>query len=147
MPRSDNEYPAGPPDDDTLLGIASGIRITGDIKGSQDLLIDGHVTGSVFLPDNRVLVSPIAHVHANITARIIEVAGIVVGDLKASEHVIIRNASSVEGDILAPQIQLEEGCQFKGSVQMREPDVSRQPPSKPRVIGDPGAVRYKSANG
>lgn len=147
MPNSDNEHPSGTPDESTLLGIARGLRVNGDIKGSHDLLIEGRVTGSVYLPDNRVLVAAGADVHANIVARIIEVAGTVVGNLQAADYVVIRGSSTMEGDILAPQIQLEEGCQFKGSVQMREPDIAHQPPSKPRVIGDPGTVRFKSANG
>ena len=130
----------------TTVGIADGIRIAGDIKGGHDLTIAGEVTGSVFLPGNRVVVHATGDVHANITAHNIEVAGRVVGDLKAADRVLIRRSSSVSGDICAPQIQLEEGCQFKGSVQMRVPDVSRRPPSKPRVIGEPGTVRISAAN-
>lgn len=128
-------------------GIAKGIRIVGDIKGRHDLCIAGDVTGSVFLPDNQVLVRSSAQVNANITARVIEVEGLVAGDLKAAECVLIRSSSTVEGDIVSPQIQLEEGCRFKGSVQMSAPDVKRKPPSKPRVVGEPGAVRIKAVAG
>lgn len=128
-------------------GIAAGISVVGDIKGAQNLTISGAVTGSVFLPRNEVRVRAGAVVNANITARLIEIEGRVAGDLKAAERIIIRSSSTVEGDIVSPQIQLEEGCRFKGSVQMNEPDVKQQPPSKPRVIGEPGAVRIKVAVG
>lgn len=147
MPDNDTQTSHDPSIDDTVPCIGRGIRITGEIKGDHDLYIEGEITGSVFLPDNMVLVGATADVHANIIARIIEVAGTVIGDLKATDHVVIKSSSTVEGDIVAPQIQLEEGCQFKGSVQMREPDVSHQPPAKPRVVGDPGTVRYNTANG
>ncbi|MGA8261570.1 MAG: polymer-forming cytoskeletal protein [Arenicellales bacterium] len=128
-------------------GIARGIRIVGDIKGTHDLSIAGSVIGSVFLPRNQVLVRSGAQVVANVTARVIEVEGTVTGDLKAAERVVIRSSSTVEGNIVSPQIQLEEGCMFKGSVQMHEPDVKTQPPSKPRVVGEPGAVRIKMVAG
>ncbi len=146
MPDNDAEIAHNASVED-IPAITRGIQIVGDIKGVRDLSIDGKVTGSIFLPENRVWVGDSADVHANISARIIEVAGKVVGDLMAADHVVIRSSSTVEGDIVAPQIQLEEGCQFKGAVQMRKPDMSRQPPTKPRVTGDPGAVRFKSANG
>lgn len=128
-------------------GIAEGIRIVGDIKGGHDLSIAGDVSGSVFLPRNQVLVRPSARVNANITARVIDVEGLVSGDLKAAECVVIRSSSTVEGDIVSPQIQLEEGCKFKGSVQMREPDVQSQPPSRPRVVGEPGDIRITAVAG
>lgn len=146
MPDDDIDTHLDSSTDDAVPCIARGIHVAGEIKGSNDLYIDGDVSGSVFLPDNQVLVGETADIHANIVARVIEVAGTVVGDLKATDRVVIRKSSTVEGDIVAPQIQLEEGCHFKGSVQMRDPDVSQQPPSKPRVTGDPGIVKFKAAN-
>lgn len=128
-------------------GIARGIRIAGDIKGRNDLTIAGEVTGSIFLPQNAVLVRATAEVHANITARTIEVEGTVTGDLVAAERVIIRRASVVEGDVVSPQIQLEEGCRFKGSVQMSEPNVKHKPSSKPRMVDEPATVRMKAVAG
>jgi cytoskeletal protein CcmA (bactofilin family) len=128
-------------------GIAKGICIVGDIVGAHDLYIAGAVTGSVFLPDNQVLVRAGAEVNANITARVIEVEGSVAGDLMAAERVLIRSSSTVEGDIVSPQIQLEEGCKFKGSVQMRQPDVKHKPPGRPRVVEEPDAVRIKAVAG
>lgn len=111
-------------------GVKRGIRINGQIKGDEDLVIAGEVTGSVFLPGNQVRVQSGADVRANITARVIEVEGRVAGDLKAGERIVIRSTSVVDGDIVSPQVQLEEGCEFKGSVQMQEPDLGQEPPLK-----------------
>lgn len=128
------------------LGIADGIYIFGDVAGRHNLTIAGSLTGSVFVPENRVVVCRSGDVRANMTARVIEVEGSVAGDLKAAERVVIRKSSRVEGDIFSPQVQLEEGCQFKGSVQMSEPDVSRKPPTRNRVIGEHGTVNIEAAN-
>jgi len=114
-------------------GVTAGIRITGEIKGDEDLIIGGEVNGSVFLPGNQVRVKTGGRVQANITARIIEIEGRVAGDLKAGERIVIRASSVVDGDIVSPQIQLEEGCEFKGSVQMQEPDLGQEPPVKKAV--------------
>lgn len=144
MPDNDDDSAPEPSANATVPCIVRGIHVNGDIKGAHDLYIEGAVTGSVFLPDHQVLVGADADIHANITARVIEVSGNVAGNLKAVERVVIRSSSTVEGDIVAPQIKLEEGCHFKGSVQMREPDVSEKPPAKPRLTGVPGAVNFKS---
>lgn len=111
-------------------GLTRGIRIVGEIRGDEDLAIAGEVVGSVFLPRHQVRVDSGADVQANITARVIEVDGRVVGDLKAGERIVIRSSSVVDGDIVSPQVQLEEGCEFKGSVQMQEPDLKKEPPVK-----------------
>lgn len=111
-------------------GVTRGIRIVGEIRGDEDLTIAGEVAGSVFLPRHQVRVVSGADVQANITARVIEVEGRVLGDLRAGERIVIRSSSVVDGDIVSPQIQLEEGCEFKGSVQMQEPDLEQEPPVK-----------------
>lgn len=128
-----------------LQGIAKGLRVTGEIEGDQDLSIAGEVSGSVFLPNSEILVGSTAGVHADITARVIDVEGNVTGDLTALERVVIRGSSVVTGDVVSPQVQLEEGCRFKGSVQMRVPDVQREPPARSGQYGGPGAVSGKSA--
>lgn len=130
---------------DAHATIGEGLCISGDIHGNHDLSVDGQVAGSIFLPADHVLVGPDARVEADIAARIIEVEGWVKGNLKAAERIIISGMATVEGDIEAPQIGLEEGCRFKGSVQMREPDMSRRPAVEPRLVDDPGMVRMKAA--
>ena len=147
MPDIDTDSLSDSSIDDAAPHIGRGLCVTGEITGSRDLYIEGEVSGSIFLPDNHVVVGGTADVQANISARIVEVAGNVIGDLNAADRIVIRSSSSVEGDIMAPQIQLEEGCQFKGSVQMREPDMSQQPPVRARAARDPDAVRFKAANG
>lgn len=147
MPDIDTESFSDSSIDDAAPHIGRRLCVSGEIAGRRDLYIEGQVAGSIFLPDNHVVVSDTADVQANISARIIEVAGNVIGDLNAADRIVIRSSSAVEGDIMAPQIQLEEGCQFKGSVQMREPDMSQQPPVKPGTARNPDDVGFKAANG
>lgn len=133
-PRSAGNAPAPVSVDsgrESRRGVAGGLRIVGEIQGREDLLIAGQVSGSVFLPDCAVHVGPDAEVSADVTARVIEVEGRVTGDLSASERIAIRRTGVVTGDAIAPQIQIDEGCLFKGSVQMREPDTGQQAGTAP----------------
>jgi len=125
-------------------GVAGGLRIVGEIQGREDFYIAGQVSGSVFLPDCAIHVGPKAEVNANLTGRVIEVEGQVVGDLTASERIAIRSSGTVTGDVLSPQIQIDEGCKFKGSVQMREPEVQQQAPAGPQLAA--GAKDFQAAN-
>ena len=103
------------------LGTATlgpSIRIDGDVTGSEDLVIQGHVDGSVTLDDNAVSVGKEGRVHADIRGRIIIIEGRVEGDLTAREQIVLRGSAQVKGDIKAPRVVLEDGATFRGLVDM-----------------------------
>ena len=98
--------------------IGSSIVIHGDVTGEEDLVVDGAIEGTVNFKDNNLVVSENGRVTANINARIIRVDGEVKGELYGSEQVVISPSGTVKGDIRAPRVVLEDGCTFKGSVDM-----------------------------
>ena len=98
--------------------IGSSIVIHGDVAGEEDLVVDGTIEGTVNFKDNNLVVSKNGRVTANINARIIRVDGEVKGELRGSEQVVISPSGKLKGDIRAPRVVLEDGCQFKGSVDM-----------------------------
>lgn len=111
--------PAGP------ATIGPSITITGDVKGEEDLVIQGRVDGSVDLKNQAVTVGRDGRVKAAIVGRVVTVEGTVEGDLTADEQVILRSAAHVEGDITAPRVVLEDGANFKGLVDMTNPGTGR----------------------
>ena len=96
--------------------IGKSFLIKGDINGSGELYIDGHVEGTVHLPGDRVTVGPNGRVAADITAAEVSVRGSVHGKLTASERVDIRGDGSLTGEVLASRISIEEGAVFKGRI-------------------------------
>lgn len=98
--------------------LSPAITVNGDISGSEDLMLDGKMEGSISLPDNEVFIGPDGEVKANVTALKVSVEGRLTGDIKSGERVVIRHSGRVEGNIVAPRVVLEDGCQFKGSVEM-----------------------------
>ena len=104
--------------------IGPSITIHGDVTGEEDLVVDGVIEGTVNLKENNLVVSENGKVTANVNARIIRVDGEVKGELRATEQVSISPTGKVSGDIRAPRVVLEDGCQFKGSVDMESDKIA-----------------------
>lgn len=101
-----------------VMAIGSSIRIKGDVTGDEDLIIQGHVEGTINLKGHNVTISESAKVMANIEANQITVEGELSGDMNGSEKVNIRATGNVHGNIIAPRVTLEDGALFKGSIEM-----------------------------
>ncbi|MEJ2534640.1 MAG: polymer-forming cytoskeletal protein [Gammaproteobacteria bacterium] len=102
--------------------IGPRIRVNGDVSGGEDLIIEGTVQGKVDLADYRVEVGASGQVHADILAKVVKIDGVVEGDIKASEKVIIARSGNVRGNIVSPRMTLEDGAKFKGSIDMDPSD-------------------------
>lgn len=113
---------AGFPERDTRANsgaaIGASIRIKGDVSGDEDLVIQGHVEGTIALQGHNVTISKSGKVKANIVANQIIVEGELEGDMNGDEKVVIRATGNVRGNIVAPRVTLEDGAMFKGSIEM-----------------------------
>ena len=110
------------------MAVGASIRIKGDVTGDEDLIIQGHVDGTISLKGHNVTISKSAKVKANIEASQIIIEGELAGDMNGEEKVIIRETGNVHGNIVAPRVTLEDGAMFKGSIEME--------PRQGRVAGD-----------
>lgn len=106
--------------------IGASIIIKGDLSGEEDLIIQGRVAGKVSLLEHSVTVGKEGRVKADIFARVISVEGQVEGNLHGEEKIILRENGNVRGNLQAPQVMLEEGCRFKGSIDMESKKTSSQ---------------------
>lgn len=104
-----------------VVGVS--IKIQGDISGEENLLINGTVEGIVDFREHNVVVGEKGRVHANVNAKNITVEGEIKGDLRGGEQIVIKPSGRVTGDIHAPRVILDDGCQFKGSVDMEKKAV------------------------
>jgi cytoskeletal protein CcmA (bactofilin family) len=96
--------------------IGPTLHIVGHIRGNQDLIVHGHIEGTVNLGEGLLMVTSEGRVDADVTARVINVEGRAEGKLQASEQIIVRRSARVRGHIKAPRIALDFGCSFCGSI-------------------------------
>jgi cytoskeletal protein CcmA (bactofilin family) len=106
--------------------IGKSIVICGEVKGSEDLIVDGHVEGTVNLSENRLTVGPNASVAADLCAKDVLILGRVQGNVVASGRVELRAGCNLEGDIRALRLAVEDNAVFRGKVDLTQA-VSRGP--------------------
>jgi cytoskeletal protein CcmA (bactofilin family) len=132
-----------------VVNIGKSVVIKGELNGSEDLTIEGHVEGKIELRDHVLTIGPNGKIKAQLFAKSVVVLGEVIGNVTATEKVDIRENGSVEGDITSPRVAIAEGAHFRGSVDMankggktastatagpRPAEVKSQPASAPQPV-------------
>ena len=102
-----------------MVNIGKSVVIKGELSGSEDLTIEGHVEGRIDLKGNVLTIGPNGKIKAEVFAKSVVVLGEVTGNVTASEKVDIRDNGSVDGDIASPRVAIAEGAHFRGSVDMQ----------------------------
>jgi cytoskeletal protein CcmA (bactofilin family) len=100
--------------------IGKSVIICGEVKGSEDLIVDGRVEGTVTLSESRLTIGPNASVQADLTARDVLILGQVQGNVVASGRVELRAGCSVQGDIRALRLAVEDNAVFRGKVDLTQ---------------------------
>jgi cytoskeletal protein CcmA (bactofilin family) len=100
--------------------IGKTIVICGEVKGSEDLIVDGRVEGTVSLVESRLTIGPNANIAADLSAKDILIMGRVHGNLVASGRVELRAGCHVEGDIRALRLAVEDNAVFRGKVDLTQ---------------------------
>jgi cytoskeletal protein CcmA (bactofilin family) len=111
-----------------MVNIGKSVVIKGELSGSEDLTIEGHVEGRIDLKGNVLTIGPNGKIKAEVFAKAVVVLGEVTGNVTASEKVDIRDNGSVDGDIASPRVAIAEGAHFRGSVDMQRAGV--KPPQQ-----------------
>jgi cytoskeletal protein CcmA (bactofilin family) len=120
--------------ENTAVNIGKSVVIKGELNGSEDLTIEGHVEGKIELRQNVLTIGPNGRINAQVFAKSVVVLGEVTGNVTASEKVDIRDNGSVDGDIAAPRVAIAEGAHFRGSIDMQKAGAkSAEPKVQPRV--------------
>lgn len=125
-----------------VVNIGKSVVIKGELNGSEDLTVEGHVEGKIELKDHVLTIGPNGKIKAQVFAKAVIVLGEVNGNVTATEKVDIRDGGSVDGDIVSPRVAIAEGAHFRGSVDMQRKGQSAQAPA---AAAKPAAAAAASA--
>ena len=112
-------------DGSTIIGES--ILISGSLAGDEDLTVRGRVEGTLTLT-RTLVVEPTGMVKAEVQVKNCVIAGVVVGNVTASESVEITREGRMVGDIAAPRVIIVDGASFRGRIDMGEVDVGGERP-------------------
>jgi len=106
-------YDAAAPVESKETVITKTTSLEGSLKAEGAVRILGVMEGQIEVA-GAVIIGPEARVQANVQAHHVAVAGVLKGNVKATDHVEILAGGSVYGDIAAPSLRIEEGAFFSG---------------------------------
>jgi cytoskeletal protein CcmA (bactofilin family) len=128
-------------DKETIIGAAT--RISGEIRGEEDLVIRGRVDGKIQL-SHALTVDKGAIVQADVDVKTLVVAGTLVGSIVASESVRLLASARVVGDLAAPRVMMESGAAYRGRVDMGDIETARAAVAS-RAVAKPTATSTDAA--
>ena len=102
----------------------------GELSADEDLIIEGHIEGTIAHHKKHLTVGRQGRIKADIHASSVIVLGQVVGDIHSEGMVSLAKGSDVTGNITCGRIVMDDGARFKGKIDMGRPVeiVSKEQP-------------------
>lgn len=101
---------------ETIIG--SSVTIEGDITGNDALQVHGTVRGGKITVKDALLVAPTGRIEGDVESAGVDIAGIVQGNITATDKVELKSGGKLVGDVKAPRILIADGASFKGNINM-----------------------------
>ncbi len=99
--------------------VSSDIKFKGKMKFRSSLKIRGTFEGKIET-EGFLIIGREAVVSADISAKIVSISGEVNGKIKASQGIHLHKNSRTRGDIITPDLMMEQGAFFNGTCIMDE---------------------------
>jgi cytoskeletal protein CcmA (bactofilin family) len=126
--------------------IGEHIFIEGDIRGEENLLLEGSIKGKIDMGRHNFIIGSKGRFEGEISAQNLGVSGQLIGDAKVQGKVKFTKEADFSGNIKAKSISVEEGAFFKGFIELdREPhrkvalteksiDMEVSKPDQPSIV-------------
>jgi cytoskeletal protein CcmA (bactofilin family) len=120
--------------------ISQGIRIKGEVTGSEDLFVDGLIDGKLNLTNGSLTIGPNGTVKADVNAREVIVRGRIEGKVTGRDKVQLWSTGQITGEVLTERLAIEEGAMLKGKV-----EAGKQPAKASETKAATAAVTSKAS--
>ena len=111
--------------------ISQGTEITGDIKSTCDVRIDGVLNGNM-ATKGKVVVGPTGRVKGEVECKNSEVAGVIDGKITVTQLLNLKASSKITGTIITNKLSIEPGAVFTGNCAMKEGENGGTASAKPK---------------
>jgi len=100
--------------DTKMTYLTSDCEITGTIKFDGSMRIDGNVEGKIMSDKGELVIGKTGTAKAAINIRSVVIEGRVVGNIKATDKVVLKQKAHLIGDLKAKTLVVEAGVIFVG---------------------------------
>jgi cytoskeletal protein CcmA (bactofilin family) len=101
--------------------ISQGTEITGDVKSTGDVRIDGMLNGNM-VTKGKVVIGPTGRVKGEVECKNSEVSGLIEGKITVTQLLILKTSSKINGTIVTDKLSIEPGAIFTGNCSMKDGD-------------------------
>ena len=101
--------------------ISQGTEITGDIKSSGDIRVDGVLNGNLGTK-GKVVIGPTGRIKGEVECKNSEVSGLIEGKITVSQLLNLKASSKINVTIVTGKLSIEPGAVFTGNCAMKEGD-------------------------
>lgn len=108
--------------------LNSDVEVTGSLRFSDDLLIDGTVEGDIS-SEGVLSVGQNAVIHAEINTKSVIIHGKVIGNITVTDRVELKSTAELVGDIQAGFLAIEAGAIFIGHSTVGAPTAGTLKPA------------------
>lgn len=99
--------------------IGQGVEFKGTINYTGSVRIDGKLNGEIHT-EGTLLVGQQAIITATINAGSVISKGQIVGDITATEKVLLLASANMDGSLNTPRLSIEDGVIFNGTIEMKK---------------------------
>ena len=99
--------------------IGQGVEFKGTINYTGSVRIDGRLNGEIHT-EGTLLVGQQAIITATISAGSVISKGQIIGDITATEEVLLLASANMDGSLCTPRLSIEDGVIFNGTIEMKK---------------------------
>jgi cytoskeletal protein CcmA (bactofilin family) len=118
-----SEYPKNMAENTVKDILSKDVEIKGSIKFQKEMLIDGKVEGEIH-SDGVLTIGENADIRGEIKTKSITVYGKVHGNITVGERCELKSRSTLQGDLKAARLVIEEGATFIGKSEVTSGKMS-----------------------
>ncbi|MFC3614940.1 polymer-forming cytoskeletal protein [Lutimaribacter marinistellae] len=127
-PAQSDHRPSAPKAKPPASVLSSDLHITGNLKTTGDIQVEGTVEGDIRA--HLLTIGESATIKGEVTADDVVINGRIVGRVRGLK-VRLTSTARVEGDIIHKTIAIESGAHFEGSVQRQDDPLNPGRAAKP----------------
>jgi len=121
---------------DSRNSFANGTEISGEIKSSGNVRIDGKLKGNINIK-GRLVIGATGFIEGDIVCNDCDVLGKIMGKISVSELLSLKASANIQGEMATKKLSIEPGAIFTGTCKMDEKkgiqDFTKKPEQKDKI--------------